>query len=491
MKEFIKITPENHDEAIRQMPGKLYVLYFSANCPVCRDAVRELIAMPENSLFVYAVCQVDDEAEFRAKEKLLVLPTVRVYENGALLRETSGYDRVYGAGYDMRGSVRKCLNYHAVYADNAATTKMSEKALKAYVRCARSVYGNPSAAYDAGLTARSALNEARECIKRCFNLSRGDVIFTASGSEADNQALLSAYWEGQRLNRKHIITTAIEHRAVLRTLNSFREDGFEITVLSVNEKGQADPKAVEQAIRPDTILVSVMYANNEIGTIQPIGQIGDLCRKHGVLFHCDAVQAAGHVSIDLLALSIDYLSISAHKFNGPKGVGALIVSERAPVSPLILGGEQEKARRAGTENVQGACAMAAALDERVRRLRGDTKKVRALTQALLTGLEDVPDVTLNGDAENRLPGTVNLSFRNVRGRELLFLLDARYGISVSGGAACNTDSPNPSHVLMALGLTKEMAESSIRISLNHDNSMDDVEYIVNAIKECVEFLRNR
>ena len=491
MQEFLKITPENHEQAIREVPGKLYILYFSKDCVFCRQAVINLIHMPENSLFTYAVCQVDGEKEFRMKENLLSLPTFRIYENGMILRETNGYNRIFGAGYDMRESIGKCENYHTVYADNAATTKMSRKALKAYTDCARENYGNPSTNYELGLKARDALQFARNAVGETLHTKGHSVIFTGGGSEADNQALYSAYKEGIRQNRKHMITTAIEHHAVLHTMESFRDEGFDITVLPVDAKGRVDPAELKRSIRPDTILVSVMYANNEIGTLQPVKEIGEICKERNVLFHCDAVQAVGHVAIDLSELHIDYLSLAAHKFNGPKGVGALVVADSAPVRPLILGGGQESARRAGTENVQGIYSMAVALQEHMKNLKRDTKKIKAMVDALTEGLSEIPGVSFNGDRENRLSGTVNLSFENIGGRELLFLLDAKYGVCVSGGSACNTDSKKPSHVLLALGLSEELAESAVRISLNQDNRPEDVAYIVTALKESVAYLRNR
>ena len=490
MNEFIKITPENHDEAIKQIPGKLYILYFSTSCVFCREAIRELINMPDNTLFTYAVCQVDDDTDFRRKENILSMPTFRIYENGIMLQEISGYSRLYGASDAMRAGIEKCENFRTVYADNAATTQMSRKALKAFTDCAKNDFGNPSTGYDVGLKAKAQLQYARDRIKNDLNSKTGDVIFTGGGSEADNQALYSAYKEGLKQGKKHMITSAIEHHAVLHTLESFREDGFEITVLPVNSKGRVDPAALEAAIRPDTILVSIMYANNEIGTIQPVREIGEICRKHGVLFHCDAVQAVGHVPIDLEKLPIDYLSLAAHKFNGPKGVGALIVSRNAPVYPLILGGGQENSRRAGTENVPGICAMAAALDEHCKHMKRDIRKTKELIDALTAGLQDIPGIVFNGDPENRLPGTVNVSFADVHGRELLFLLDAKYGVCVSGGSACSTGSKKPSHVLLALGLSDELAESAVRISLNQDSTPEDVEYIVSALKGSIEYLKS-
>ena len=491
MNEFLNVTPENHEKAIRETSGKLYILYFSKDCVFCRKAIANLINLPENTLFTYAVCQVDGEKEFRMKENLLSLPTVRIYENGVRLRETTGYNRLYGADFDMRGSIERCENYHTVYADNAATTKMSCKALKVYTDCAKEDYGNPSTNYELGQRAKGALQIARGVVRNALHLKNHGVIFTSSGSEADNQALFSSYEEGLRQNKKHIVTSAVEHHAVLRMLEHFKKDGFEVTVLPVDGKGRISPAALEKAIRPDTILVSIMYANNETGTIQPVKEIGGICREHSVLFHCDAVQVVGHIDIDLSKLNIDYFSLAAHKFNGPKGVGALIVSEKAPISSLIIGGGQENEHRAGTENVQGICAMAAALSEHVKHMKRDTKKISALTDALTKELQEIPGIVFNGDPVNRLPGTLNVSFENVHGRELLFLLDAKYGICVSGGSACTTNSTKPSHVLLALGLSEELAESAVRISLNQDNSPEDVEYIVTALRESIAYLRGR
>ena len=491
MNEFINVTPESHEEVLREIPGKLYIIYFSSECIFCKKAIIDLIRMPENTLFTYAVCQVDGCKEFRMKEKLLSLPTIRIYENGVMILEKNGYNQTFGFYGEMRESIEKCEDYHVVYADHAATTRMSHKALKAFCDCAKIQYGNPSTSYGVGLEAKGVVTQARAALLEAFHLRSGRIIFTGGGSEADNQALYSAYREGVRQNRKHIITSAVEHHAVSHTLEQFREDGFEITTLPVNAQGRIDPGELEKAIRPETILVSVMYANNETGTIQPVKEIGDICVKHGVLFHCDAVQAAGHVDIDLNELKMDYMSLAAHKFNGPKGVGALVLSDKAPVSSLIFGGGQENGHRAGTENVQGVCAMAAALTEHVKGLKTESKKIRAMTDRVISELKDIQGIVFNGDPENRLPGTVNMSFDGIAGRELLFLLDAKYGICVSGGSACNTGSTSPSHVLLAMGLSDKMAESAVRISLDQENTMNDVEYIVRAIRESVEYLRNR
>ncbi len=491
MNEFLNITPGNHDEVIRQISGKLYIIYFSRECIFCRQAIVNLINMPENTLFTYAVCQVDEQKDFRMKEGLLSLPTIRIWENGVKIRETNGYNRTFGAYGEMQDSIEKAENYRPVYADHAATTRMTKKALKAFCDCAKDNFGNPSANYTAGLKARGILNAARSAILGAFHLKSGKLIFTGGGSEADNQALYSAYREGIKQNKKHIITSAVEHHAVLHTLDQFREDGFDITVLPVDSFGRVDPKALEEAIRPDTVLVSIMYANNETGTVQPVKEIGTICKQHGVLYHCDAVQAAGHVDIDLNETNIDYLSLAAHKFGGPKGVGALVLSDAAPVSSLVLGGGQESGHRAGTENVQGVQAMAVALQERIKHLKSEMKKAWAMTEYIISAFEDFPGARLNGDRKNRLPGTVNMSFSGIGGRELLFLLDAKYGISASGGSACSASSSEPSHVLTAMGLGKEDAESAVRISLGPENTMEDAEYIVKAIRESVEYLRNR
>ena len=490
MKEFLKVTSKNHDQVISEVSGKLYILYFSKDCVFCRQAIVDLVNMEENSLFTYAVCQVDDEKDFRMKEKLLSLPVIRIYENGVMIRETNGYNRTYGASYDMRESIERCDNYHIVYADNAATTKMSRKALKTFIDCAKNYYGNPSTSYEIGQKANSVVEYARTIMRESLHLKKHTIIFTSGGSEADNQALYSAYKEGLKENKKHIITSAIEHHAILHTLDSFKDDGFEITVLPVDGKGRINLDDLEKSIRPDTILVSIMYANNEIGTLQPIKEIGELCKEKNVLFHCDAVQAVGHVDIDLSKLNINYISLAAHKFNGPKGVGALVVSKNTPIYPLIIGGGQEKGYRAGTENVQGIYAMAVALKEHVKHLKRDTKKIKTMIETLIEGLEEIPGVHFNGDKENRLPGTVNVSFENIRGRELLFLLDAKYGICVSGGSACNTSNKKPSHVLLALGIDEKLAESAVRISINQDNTMEDAIYIIKAIKESVDYLRS-
>ena len=490
MNEFVKITPDKHEEAIRQAEGKLYIVYFSSDCIFCKQAIVNLINMPSNNLFTYAVCQVDGYEEFRMKEGLLSLPTIRIYENGLKLRETTGYNQTYGAYGEMSGSIEKAPNKHLVYADNAATTKISKKALKAFCVCAKNEYGNPSTNYNIGLEARDALNHSRSVILELLGLKSGRIVFTGGGSEADNQALYSAYREGLKKSKKHIITSAVEHHAVLHMLETFKEDGFEITVLKVDSYGRIDLKELQDAIRQDTILVSIMYANNETGTIQPVKEIGDICKEHGILYHCDAVQAVGHVDINLSEMNVDYLSLAAHKFNGPKGVGALVIPGDAPISSIVYGGGQENGHRAGTENVQGIYAMMAALEENIRHLKRNSKKVRAMTDSIIEAFKDFPGVRFNGDLQNRLPGTVNMSFSGIGGRELLFMLDAKYGICVSGGSACNSTSPEPSHVLTAMGLPKELADASVRISLSQENVPEDVDYIVTAIKDCVKYLRH-
>lgn len=491
MNEFLSITPESHDEAVRQIYGKLYIIYFSRECVFCRQAIANIIKMPENTLFTYAVCQVDGYEEFRMKEGLLSLPTIRVYENGVKLHEANGYNQTLGAYGEMQKSIEKSEDYRPIYADHAATTKMSPKALKAFCDCAKGNYGNPSTGYGIGITAKSTLNGSRASILNALHKNSGTVIFTGGGSEADNLALFSAYREGLLQNKKHIITSAVEHHAVLHTLEAFKDDGFRITVLPVDSYGRIDLDDLEGAIGSDTILVSIMFANNETGTIQPVKKIGEICKKHGVLYHCDAVQAVGHVDVDLSAVNVDYLALAAHKFNGPKGVGALVLSDNAPIHSLIHGGGQENGYRAGTENVQGIYAMTVALEEHIRHLKSDGKKLRTLTGYIVSELEDMLGIHFNGDPENRLPGTVNMSFENIGGRELLFLLDAKYGICVSGGSACNTGTGSPSHVLLAMGLPEKTAEAAIRISLDRENTQDDAAYIANAIRESVTFLRSR
>ncbi len=376
-----------------------------------------------------------------------------------------------------------------IYADNAATTKMSKTARDAMVQCMDEYYGNPSSLYTIGQLAASKLLEAREEIAGCINADPKGIYFTSGGSEADNQAIISAAEFGRKKNKMHIISTAFEHHAVLHTLMKLERSGFEVTYLDVHENGVVTPEEVEAAIREDTILVTVMYANNEIGTIQPIKEIGAVCKKHGVWFHTDAVQAAGHVKIDVADQNIDMLSISAHKFHGPKGTGVLYARAGIPLTNLIEGGAQEKGKRAGTENLPAIVSMAAALSEACAGMKDAAEKVTALRERLISGLQKIPHSRLNGDRQNRLPGTVNFCFEGIEGESLLLLLDAR-GISASSGSACTSGSLDPSHVLLSLGLPHEVAHGSLRLSINESNTEEEMDYIVKSVSEVVEYLRD-
>lgn len=376
-----------------------------------------------------------------------------------------------------------------IYADNAATTRMSKTARDAMVKCMDEYYGNPSSLYTIGQLAASKLLEAREAVARCINADPKEIYFTSGGSEADNQAIISAAEFGRKKNKMHIISTAFEHHAVLHTLMKLERAGFEVTYLDVHENGVVTADEVEAAIREDTILVTVMYANNEIGTIQPVKEIGAVCRKHGVLFHTDAVQAAGHVDIDVVEQNIDMLSISAHKFHGPKGTGALYARTGIPLTNIIEGGAQEKGKRAGTENLPAIVSMAAALKEACDGIVPAAEKVTVLRDRLIRGLKKIPHSKLNGDADKRLPGTVNFCFEGIEGESLLLLLDAR-GISASSGSACTSGSLDPSHVLLALGLPHEVAHGSLRLSIDESNTEEEMDYIISSVSDVVDYLRD-
>ena len=376
-----------------------------------------------------------------------------------------------------------------IYADHAATTPMSEAAIQAMTRCMREEYGNPSSLYRIGQQAKETLEQAREEIASVIGAQPREVYFTSGGSEADNQAIRSAALSGKKKGKTHIISTAFEHHAVLHTLNTLKQDGFDITLLPVHENGIVVPAEVEAAIRPDTCLVTIMYANNEIGTIQPIAEIGAVCRSHGVLFHTDAVQAAGPLPIDVQAENIDYLSASAHKFHGPKGVGFLYARRGVPLIPLIDGGAQERGRRAGTENVPGIAGMAAALKETVAARDAENARLTVLRDRLIAGLAEIPHSALNGDAEKRLPGNVSFCFEGIEGESLLLLLDEK-GISASSGSACTSGSLDPSHVLLAIGRIHDVAHGSLRLTLGRDNTPGDVEFIIAAVKDVVSYLRS-
>ena len=375
-----------------------------------------------------------------------------------------------------------------VYADNAATTQMSRAAIDAMLPYMETVYGNPSSLHSVGQQAAEALQNARERIAECLNASPREIYFTSGGSETDNQAILSAARLGERKGKKHIISTAFEHHAVLHTLKKLEKEGFEIELLPVGAIGTITAQQVKSALRADTCLVTVMYANNEIGSILPIAEIGEVCREAGVLFHTDAVQAAGHVPIDVQAQHIDMLSLSAHKFHGPKGIGVLYARQGVPLTSLIEGGAQERGKRAGTENLPAIMGMAAALEDACAHIDENARKVSALRDRLIAGLSKIPHSALNGDPVNRLPGNVSFCFEGIEGESLLLLLDAK-GICASSGSACTSGSLDPSHVLLAIGRPHEVAHGSLRLSLCEWNTDEDVDRILAAVPEVVAYLR--
>ena len=375
-----------------------------------------------------------------------------------------------------------------IYADNAATTKMSRTAIDAMLRCMEQDYGNPSSLYTIGQQAKEILEQARADVAAVINAEPREILFTSGGSEADNQAIRSAAELGKKAGKKHIIATAFEHHAVLHTLKKMEQEGFEVTLLDVHTDGLVRPAEVEAAIREDTCLVTIMFANNEIGTIQPIREIGAICRRHGVLFHTDAVQATGHLPIDVKADNIDMLSASAHKFHGPKGTGFLYARKGIRLSNIIEGGAQERGKRAGTENVAGIAGMAAALRESAAHMAENAAHMQALRDRLIDGLSEIEHSALNGDAVKRLPGNVNFCFEGIEGESLLLLLDDR-GISASSGSACTSGSLDPSHVLLAIGRVHDVAHGSLRLSIGEDATAEEIEYIIQNVKEVVEYLR--
>jgi cysteine desulfurase len=376
-----------------------------------------------------------------------------------------------------------------IYLDNAATTKMSRTAVNAMLPYLEQVYGNPSSLHSVGQQANDALTDARERIARLLNCEAREITFTSGGSEADNQALISAARLGEKRGRMHIISTAFEHHAVLHTLKRLEQEGFEVTLLEVPENGLIRPERVAEAIRPDTCLVSVMFANNEIGTVQPIEEIGRLCREQGVLFHTDAVQAAGHLHIDVKAQNIDLLSLSAHKFHGPKGIGVLYARKGIRLSNLIEGGAQERGKRAGTENVPAVMGMAAALEEACRTMDASAAHMSSLRDRLIRGLSKIPHSVLNGDPIQRLPSNVHFCFEGIEGESLLLLLDDK-GISASSGSACTSGSLDPSHVLLAIGRPHEIAHGSLRLSLSEEVTEEEIDYTIDAVTEVVAYLRS-
>ncbi len=376
-----------------------------------------------------------------------------------------------------------------IYTDNAATTRMSDTAVAAMLPCLQGNYGNPSSLHSVGQRAAEALQGARETVARCLGCDPKEIIFTSGGSEADNQAIISAARFGALKGKKHIISTAFEHHAVLHTLKKLEKEGFEVELLDVGELGTVTPEQVAKAIRPDTALVTIMYANNEIGSILPIPEIGAVCREKGVLFHTDAVQAAGHLHINVREQNIDMLSLSGHKFHGPKGSGVLYVKKGIPLVNVIEGGAQERGKRAGTENLPAIVGMAAALQEACDHIDENAAKVTALRDKLIAGLSKIPHSALNGDPVHRLPGNVNLCFEGIEGESLLLLLDAK-GICASSGSACTSGSLDPSHVLLAIGRPHEVAHGSLRLSLCEWNTEEEVDVILQEVPRVVDYLRN-
>lgn len=376
-----------------------------------------------------------------------------------------------------------------IYADNAATTRMSKTAIEAMLPYFDQIYGNPSSLHSTGQYAAEALFMARKIIAEILGCDAREITFTSGGSEADNQAIVSAASIGAKKGKKHIISSAIEHHAVLHTLEKLKKQGFEITMLDAHENGIVRPEELAAAIRPDTALVTIMYANNEIGSIQPIAEIGKICREKGVTFHTDAVQAVGHVKINVVEENIDMLSLSAHKFHGPKGIGILYAKKGIPLTNLIEGGAQERGKRAGTENLPAIMGMAAALKEAVSDIDKNTARLIPLRDRLIKGLLQISHTVLNGDPVLRLPGNVNVCFEGIEGESLLLLLDSK-GICASSGSACTSGSLDPSHVLLAIGRPHEVAHGSLRLSLSEENTMEEIDYMIEAIKEVVAYLRS-
>ena len=375
-----------------------------------------------------------------------------------------------------------------IYADNAATTKMSQTAIQAMLPYMETIYGNPSSLHSVGQEAKEALNDARERVAKVLGATAREIYFTSGGSEADNQAIRSAAVLGKRKGKTHIISTAFEHHAVLHTLKKLEKEGFTVTYLDVHANGLVTPEQVAEAITPETCLVTIMFANNEIGTIQPIREIGAVCRKAGVLFHTDAVQAVGHLPINVVEDNIDMLSLSAHKFHGPKGVGVLYAKRGIILTNLIEGGAQERGKRAGTENIPGIMGMAAALEEAVAEMPETAARLTKLRDRLIEGLSEIPHGEVNGDLEHRLPGNVSFCFEGIEGESLLLLLDDK-GICASSGSACTSGSLDPSHVLLAIGRPHEVAHGSLRLTLSEANTEAEVDEIVKEVPRIVEYLR--
>ena len=376
-----------------------------------------------------------------------------------------------------------------IYADNAATTKMSERAINTMVSLMNDTYGNPSSLYVFGQKAKEVLEAARADVAGIIGADPKEIIFTSGGSEADNQAIISAARIGEKKGKKHIVSSKFEHHAVLHTLNKLEKEGFEITLVDVNSDGLIRPEDVEKAIKEDTCLVTIMYANNEIGTIQPIKEIGEICRKHGVIFHTDAVQAIGHLKINVIDENIDMLSASGHKFHGPKGVGFLYVKKGINLTNIIEGGAQERGKRAGTENVPGIAAMTEALKEAYENIDKNSAHIIPLRDKIIKGLKEIPHSAINGDETKRLPSNINFCFEGIEGESLLLLLDDK-GIAASSGSACTSGSLDPSHVLLAIGRVHDVAHGSLRLTIEDDITDAEIDEIVKSVKEVVDYLRS-
>lgn len=378
---------------------------------------------------------------------------------------------------------------NTVYVDNAATTRLSDHALKAMMPFMQEIYGNPSSLHHIGQIAKEYLVDARERVAKCINAEPSEIYFTSGGSEADNQAILTAAYNGARRGKKHIISSKFEHHAVLHTLDKLSKEGFEIELLDVYKEGIIRIDDLKNAIREDTALVTIMSANNEVGTLQPISEIGQLCKEKGVVFHTDAVQAIGHIAIDVKAMNIDMLSISAHKFHGPKGVGVLFCRKGIPLQSLINGGAQERNKRAGTENLPAIVGMAAAMEDAVANIEKNGAYVSKLRDKIIDGVKDIDRAYINGSLTKRLPGTVNMYFEGIEGESLLLLLDQK-GICASSGSACTSGSLDPSHVLLAMGVPVAFAHGSLRLSLSEYNTDEEVDLILKTIHEVVPYLRS-
>ena len=376
-----------------------------------------------------------------------------------------------------------------IYADNAATTKISDNSMSAMMSCMKNNYGNPSSLHSIGQIAAEILQNSRTEIANCLGCKPNEIIFTSGGTEADNQAIISAALLGKKKGKKHIISSSVEHHAVLHTLDKLSEQGFEVELLPVDKNGAISAEQVKNAIKKDTCLVSIMYANNEIGTIMPIAEIGKICRENKIPFHTDAVQAAGHIKIDVNDDNIDMLSLSAHKFHGPKGIGALYVKTGIPLTNIITGGAQERGKRAGTENLPAIVGMAVALSENYSKIDENNKKILYLRDKLIDGLSKIPHSTLNGSKNNRLPGNISFCFEGIEGESLLLLLNEK-GICASSGSACASISLDPSHVLLALGRPHEIAHGSLRLSIDENNTEKEIDYILEVVPEIVKYLRS-